>query len=254
MNNNQAALGAVAMALLCVAVVLGLVLLLYVFFCLTLQRTQGAIRPRNRLIPPGLVWLHLMHLAGAIPLIGIVFGIAASVWDLIMVLKLAGSLQNEFEDRGWRTDGEGFGRTVGLVWAIGQLATLPAGLVVNILGPNTLGPNVLMVIAFALLAFGLALFVCWIVYWVQMATYGRRLREDSGGYGYRPGSVEEDYDDEYRGRRREALGDDEYDRPRRRRSRDDFDEDDYDRPRRRRDDEVGDDEDDRPRRRGRDEY
>ncbi|MBO0697745.1 MAG: hypothetical protein J2P46_05090 [Zavarzinella sp.] len=236
MNQQNGLLAGLAAALICLLFFGLLVLILYVFFCLTLQRTQTAVRPRNRLIPPGLVWLHLLHLAGFIPLLGIVFGIAASVWDLIMVLRLAGSLQNEFEYRGWRTSGEGFGRPVGLVWAIGQLATLPLGLVMNVLGPNTLPRSAAMVILIAILLFGLLLFVCWIVYWVQMAQYGRRLREDAEGYGYREGSVEEDYDDEYRGRRRRATLED---------------DDDYDRPRRPRHHDYG-DEEDRPRRRDRD--
>jgi hypothetical protein len=170
-----------------------------------------------------------------------------------MVLKLSASLKAEFEDRGWRTDGEGFGRPVGLVWTVGQLAGIPLGFAANFLGPQQLGdPAVALALGGVLIVIGLALFVCWIVYWVQMAQYGRRLRQDRGRYGYRPGSLEEDYDDEYRGRRREAIEeDDDYDRPRRRRDDDYVDED--DRPRRQRDDEV-DDEDDRPRRRERDEY
>ena len=54
-----------------------------------------------------------------------------------------------------------------------------------------------------------------------MAGYGRRLRE--GRRGYRTGSVEEDYDDEFRGPLRDR-DDDEFDEPA-----------DFDRPRRRRD-------------------
>ena len=67
----------------------------------------------------------------------------------------------------------------------------------------------------------------WIMYWVQMAQYGKRLRE--GQRGYASGSVEEDYDDQYR---RPRYDDEEYKR------RDDDDRrhrrprDDDDRPRR----------------------
>jgi hypothetical protein len=166
----------------------------------------------------------------------------ASVWDLIMVLKLAGSLQREFEDRGWRTSGEGFGRPVGLIWTVGQLATLPLGLIFRFVGPQFGNQSVAMAVGLVMVGLGLALFVCWIVYWVQMAGYGKRLREGYRGYG--TGGIEDDYDDEYMDRRgRHDEDDDDFDRPRRRR-----DEDEDDRPRRRR--EVRDDEDfDRPRRR-----
>lgn len=235
-NPNNALFAGLAAALICVAVILLIVLAIYIFFCLTLQRTQTAVRPRNRLIPPGLVWLHLLHLAGVIPILGILVGIGASVWDLIMVLKLSGSLQREFKARRWRTANEGFGRPVGLVWSVGQLALVPIGLVFNLLGPRLGSPQASMVVGLVLLVLALTLFVVWIVYWVQMAQYGRRLRE--GGRGYAPGSIEEDYDDEYR-------------RPRH--DEEDYDRRDDDQPRRRPregDDERGDHDDhrDRPRR------
>src|SRR5262249_7732423 len=188
-------------------------------FCLTLQRTQTAVRPRNRLIAPGLVWLHLLHLGGIIPFLGIVIGIGASVWDLIMVLKLGGSLQREFEYRGWRTNGEGFGKPVGLVWTIGQLATLPLALIFNLVGGQLGNPSVAMAVGLVMMGLGLVLFVCWIVYWVQMAGYGKRLREGYRGYG--AGGIEDDYDDEYMDRRGREGGDDfDFYRPRPRRDQD----------------------------------
>ena len=96
---------------------------------------------------------------------------------------------------------------------------------------------VLMVVGLVVMALWLTGFVCWIIYWVQMAGYGRRLRE--GRRGYRTGSVEEDYDDEFRGPLRDRDDDEfdesaDFDRPRRRRREDDEDGD-FDRPRRRRD-------------------
>lgn len=254
MNNNNAAAGAVIVALLCVGVVLLGILALYIFFCLTLQRTMNEVRPRNRGIAPGLVWLHLLHLGGAIPILGIVVGIAASVWDLIMVLKIGTSLKHEYEDRGWRTDGEGFGKIVGLIWTVGQLATLPVGLVMNIMGPQFGDPAIALGIAIVLIALGLTIFICWIVYWIQMASYGRRLRE--GKRGYRRGSIEEDFDDEYRPSRRRYDGDDDDEDYGRRRRRDQDDEDDdrggfdFNRSKKPADDEY-DQDDDRPRRRGR---
>lgn len=247
MNQNPNA-GGLICALVCIAVMLAAILAIYIFFCLTLQRTQSEVHPRNRLIPPGTVWLHLVHLAGSIPIIGIVFGLAASVWDLIMVIKLSGSLKLEFEDRGWRTDGEGFGRITGLVWTIGQLAGLPLGFAIGLVGPRVNEPAVMIAVLVALAGLGITLLVCWIVYWVQMAGYGRRLRE--GRRAYRRGSIEDDYDDEFRGPRRAPADGDAFDfdddEPRRRRA--DDDEDNEDRPRRRDDPDDYDDRRGRPRR------
>src|SRR5262245_11739327 len=191
----------------CALVILAVVLAIYIFFCLTLMRTQKEVHPRNQLIPPGLVWLHMLHLGGGIPILGIIVSIGASIWDLIMILKLSGSLKLEFEDRGWSTD-EGFGRPVGLVWTVGQLVGAPIGLAMNLMGPQQFGdPAVAIGVGGALVAYGLAIFICWIIYWVQMAGYGRRLREDRGTYRY--GSVEADYDDDYQPRHR--RDDDDFD-------------------------------------------
>lgn len=252
-NNNNAA-GALVFACLCIGVILIGVLALYIFFCLTMQRTMSEVRPRNRTIPAGLVWLHMLHLAGAIPIIGIIFGLAASVWDLIMVLKIGSSLRNEFEDRGWRTDSEGFGRPVGLVWTVIALAATPLGLAMNLLGKQVKDQTVMVTILIVIGVLGLTSFVCWIIYWVLIASYGRRLREKSGRYGgYRRGSVEEDFDDDYRPRRNR---DDDYDRDDRERIRDREDDSEpfnFDRPARQpRDDD--DEDDDRPRRREREDY
>jgi hypothetical protein len=122
----------------------------------------------------------------------------------------------------------------------------------NFLGSAIGDPSVVMAIGVAVLGLWLVGFVCWIVYWVQTAGYGRRLRERS--HRYRSGSVEEDFDDEFRPPRHHGDDDDfDDDGPPRRRDPDDgegrgFD---FNRGRRRRDDEFDDDAD-RPRRRGRD--
>ena len=120
----------------------------------------------------------------------------------------------------------------------------------NLLGPQQLAdPTVALAFFGVIVVLGLTFFICWIVYWIQMAGYGRRLRESRRRY--RRGAVEEDYDDDYRRptRRDEWDDDDEFRRSRRgdeaddrleddrpRRNRDDFDDRDDDRPRRKRDD------------------
>lgn len=238
-NPNNAFLAGMAMALICVLLVGVIWLVVLIFFCLTLQRTQKEVRPRNRLIPAGLVWLHLIHLASIIPIAGYLIDLLVGVWDLIMVLKIAGSLKREFEDRGWGTGTEGFGRTVGITWAVCLMIEVPVSVAMNFIGPQMGQPEILLAVGAVFLMIWLTGIVLRIIYWVQMAGYGRRLRESYGGYGYRRGTVEEDYDDDYRPKR---YRDDDYDRddrPRRYRD-DDFDRDDRKDRERIRDKEVDD--------------
>jgi len=175
----------------CLFVFLALLLILSILFLITLYQTQKQVKEPNRELSPGLVWLTL------IPIFG-------SIWAAIMVPKLANSIRREFEDRGWGTDVEGFGYIAGMIWAWGGIANLVLSILQNVLQFADLGP-----IAFLLsllgLPLGLAVLVCWIIYWVQMYQYGKRLRE--GQRGYPDGSLEADYDEEYR-RPRENEGDD----------------------------------------------
>jgi hypothetical protein len=231
--NQQQALGMFAGLLVCIAIAIAIGLLLQVLFCLTLYRTQQQVAERNREITPGLVWLDM------IPIFSV-------FWPLYMVPKLSASLRNEFRDRGWGTAGENFGRGVGLVYAWAGVINLAIGVVE--VGVSAAGMDaVAQVLNLTSCPLGLTILICWIIYWVQMSQYGKRLRD---GREYAHGSLEEDYDDEYRGpRRRSAEDEDDYDRPRRRS--DDYVNDD---DRRLRSDERDDKEGDRPRRRDRDEY
>jgi hypothetical protein len=185
--------------LVCVAVLVAIALLLQVLFCLTLYRTQSAVAEPNRELAPGLVWLEM------IPLFNL-------VWGVIMVPRLSSSLRREFEDRGWRTEGEQFGLGVGMIWAWGNVANAVIGVIEVIVELAGL-EGVSLALSLTTLPIGVALLVLWIVYWVQMAQYGRRLRE--GQPAYAPGSLEEDYDDQYTGPARRRAVDDS-DRPRRR--------------------------------------
>jgi hypothetical protein len=69
------------------------------------------------------------------------------------------------------------------------------------------------------LPIALGLFVCFVLFWVQMYQYGKRLRESEGGY--RTDAVEADYDDDFQRPRRDE---DDLDRPRRRPPEDEFDD------------------------------
>lgn len=156
-------------------VVIAVVLVIQIFFLLSLSRCLQQVAPRNRRIEPGQVWLNL------IPLFNI-------VWLILTILRTAESLQNEYEDRDLRGDGD-YGKTAGLVYYIGSLVCGPVGL------------------------------VGFIMYWMKIAGYTRELREAGGGYG--------DYDDEYeddrprkKKKRRDEYEDDDYDDDRRRSHRD----------------------------------
>src|SRR5438045_3532909 len=104
--NQQGAWEILAGVLVCVVIVFAVIILLHILFLLNLHWTLAQVREPNREMSPGMVWLNL------IPLFNI-------VWAIIMVSKIANSLRNEFEDRGWSTSNEGFGRTTGMLWAWG---------------------------------------------------------------------------------------------------------------------------------------
>jgi hypothetical protein len=193
--------GAVMMVFICIgliAVIVGFTI--QILFLLTLSKCLAAIRPRNRDMEPGLVWLNL------IPCVPLVF-------NFFLVLKIGSSLQKEFRSRRWRTGSEGFGTSVGLAYAIcsvigmipyvGALAAIPA-------------------------------LVCWIVYWVQIAQYKNRLETQSARELPEDDFESEDESDAPRRSRRSSRRDDEEDaddryqsdRPRRRR--DEYDDDEPD--------------------------
>lgn len=217
MNNNANALAEVAIGfLVCIGIVILIAITIAVLFCLTLQRTLSEVRERNRAMAPGLVWLYL------IPLFNI-------FWSIFIVLKVAESLQNEFRSRGWRTVNEAFGKTVGLFWSVGNIASVFVGCLIGFVDGMAQDPAVSVILNLVNMGISLTILVCWIIYWVQVAQYRRRLRE--GRRGYAADSVEADYDDDYR-----RPEDNEYDdQPRRRRrdAEDDFDRGDDDRRRRR---------------------
>ena len=83
-----------------VAIVVGIII--SIFFYMTLSKCLKQIKPRNRTMEPGQVWLNF------IPLFGI-------VWLILTILKIAESLKNEYEDRGMRGDGD-YGKLMGILF------------------------------------------------------------------------------------------------------------------------------------------
>jgi hypothetical protein len=106
------------LAFMCVGVVFACIALtLAIMHLIAEYKTLSVIKPRNRTMEPGMIFLIF------IPLFGI-------IWQIFVVLRLAESLRNEFEDRGWDTEGESFGYGMGLTMAILNIAGCgPLGLI-----------------------------------------------------------------------------------------------------------------------------
>ena len=112
-----------------------------ILFLLSLQKALQRCAPESRTMSPGQVWLLL------IPLFGI-------VWLFIVVIRIASSLRNEFLRRQLPLAEAEPGKTLGIA-----MATLSVTGIIPLVGMIT----------------GLASFVCWILYWVKIAGYSRRI-------------------------------------------------------------------------------
>ena len=145
-----------------------------IFFLLTEHLTLKRIRPENRKMSPGLIWLQL------IPLLG-------QIWQFYVVVKIAGSINKEViswyieplfgvdavtVERGNRRPTQAMGLTyctlsvafpvlsvvsvTGLIWTPADHAYETAETTVGFL-------------AFVCIA-------CWIIYWVQLVIWGSKLK------------------------------------------------------------------------------
>jgi hypothetical protein len=109
---------AIVLGSICVGVVVGgIVMTLMILHLVTMYKTLGMIKKRNRTMEPGMVFLAL------VPMLNV-------VWHFFIVMRVAESLRNEFEDRGWDTREESFGYGMGLTAAILMVAQCaPIGLI-----------------------------------------------------------------------------------------------------------------------------
>ncbi len=114
-------------------------LAVYIFYLVTLMRALQAVSPGARRMEPGLVFLLL------IPFFNL-------IWNFFVVIKIRDSLKAEFASR--NLPGSGFGFGMGMAMSI-----LVALLWIPVLG----------------LFMGLAGFVCWIIYWIEIAGYRKKL-------------------------------------------------------------------------------
>ena len=131
-----AGLGMLTIALVVVAIML----VPFVFYCLSLQKALNRCSPECRAMNPGMVWLMF------IPLFNM-------VWHFFVVINVAKSLGCEFQKRGIAEDPQP-GQKLGMIMCI----LICCG-IIPILG----------------ILCSLGGLVCWILYWVKISGYSNRI-------------------------------------------------------------------------------
>jgi hypothetical protein len=177
-----AANDAAALAILAVAgVVLIGVLILAIFFHITLMKAIQACDPRNQAMSPGLVWL------GFVPCLNI-------AWQFVNVIQVGNSLQAEYRDRGMRCSDESCGKTLGLSYIILGLVSSGVSFAGQAASRGADEPGLMTGVSVIQLVLGIAQLVLWIMYWVKIAGFTRELNESGRRSRY------DDEDDDRRGR------------------------------------------------------
>jgi hypothetical protein len=138
-------------------------IIISVLFILTQQNTLKAVKPENRLMRPGMVWLQL------IPLFG-------QIWQFRVVTRIADSIVKQHMSFGDDsivgladyTAAENAGKrptySIGIIYCISLLIDMAlSALPESHKLPLIQGPV------------GLTMMVCWIIYWVRLAAEKRIL-------------------------------------------------------------------------------
>jgi nitric oxide reductase large subunit len=107
-----------------------------IFFLISLSNCWKEISEKNRQMSPGQVWLCLIP----------VFGL---IWLILLIIRLADSLKDEYDDRGLRHEGD-FGKTLGIIYVV-------SGFICGCVTP-----------------------IVWIMYWLKVNSFTRELREAGG--------------------------------------------------------------------------
>jgi cell division protein FtsW (lipid II flippase) len=162
-NNEAEALGLV--------ILLGLVFL-FIFYLLSLRKTMKAIRPENRTITPGMVWILLVPY----------FQIILQFW---ITKAMADSLVKEYRARGLETKNEDFGLKSGFGMAILEIVLLTLEVIYGEKAPHD--------IMVAQGIFGIAIIVYFIKHWYHISRYGKALRTTAL---LQPEEID-DFDEEY---------------------------------------------------------
>lgn len=138
-----------------------------ILFLLTQQNTLKVIRPENRSLAPGLVWLQL------IPLLG-------QIWQFIVISRIASSIQREvaasddnsilgFADvAAVEAANDKPTQVIGIAYCTLNVIVIVLNGFLRITGDFLLGVG-----AFATLGAT----TCWIIYWVKLAGWKRKLKQ-----------------------------------------------------------------------------
>lgn len=117
-----------------------------IFYLLTLQNTFKAISDENRKMQPGEVWLSLIPIFGYI-------------WQFFIVTKMADSLSAELKTKGIEHSEERPAYNIGLIYCILMVAASPLAIIIGFLGS----------------ILSIAGVVFWILYWVKIEEYRKKL-------------------------------------------------------------------------------
>lgn len=132
----------------------------FILFLLTQQNTLKAIKPQNRSMEPGMVWLQL------IPLFSL-------VWQFIVVSRIAESIKREFNS--WGSEDSILGYSNAEAVNIGnELPTYSIGIAYCVLFCCSIVPLLGGLASIA----GL---ICWIIYWIKLAEFKRQLAAGNAG-------------------------------------------------------------------------
>ena len=126
---------------LLIFLMIGLVLIPYVFFLLHLNKLLFKCKEQNRKMDPGLVYLNLIPL----------FNLG---WLFYTVIKIRDTLKAEFSSNGKQSDDPEFGFSIGLAYCITSACSI-----IPIIGSGA----------------ALASLILWIVYWVKTYKYLKQL-------------------------------------------------------------------------------
>jgi predicted membrane channel-forming protein YqfA (hemolysin III family) len=139
--NNPALAHGIGAVIMIVILGLSLIeLIAGIFYILSLQKALNRCAPENRAMDPGLIWLLL------IPCFNF-------IWHFFVVINMAKSLGAEFQKRGITEEREP-GKTIGLVASVLWVCSL---------------------IPFLNYLCHPAALVCWIIYWVKIAGFSKKL-------------------------------------------------------------------------------
>lgn len=139
-DNEAVALGVMGIVFAIIAVVVLVIIVIGILYLMTLYKCLKKVKPENRAMEPGLVWLSLIP----------VFNL---VWNFFIVIQMKESLSKEFNSRQLPDDGDyGFG--MGLTFAI--LACVNNIPYLNVL---TSIPTLIF----------------WVIYWIKISGYSKQL-------------------------------------------------------------------------------